>query len=407
MKKLLNLIFTIVLISGLISCEKNADEPNNKEFDVPELTLLNTIQFTVDTRSGYTVEFGISGSMMAVDWGDGEIATATDPRTGYYVDLHSFKHTYKSAGKYRIKIWTEKLTKIRVSGLLRDYGDLHVGTCPVLKDAVFNSLTSGKSVNLNGCKQLEELELGNWTELESATIDECSKLKGLFIYTNPAMMPLDLEHNSDLRSVVCQDCAMDIQKLPKNIVSLVCHRGGLNNVSFENFKELTSLDCSYNDGLTTLNITDCDKLSILNFSNTRIGSFDFSECPQLTEISCGKSGLTTVNVGANKKLTSLYCSGLNLVSLDVTNNTSLGLLDCSDNKLTVLDVSANKYLNRLYIDDNLFGKDGLETIFKALPSSEQLPQSLWPMHIKLLGNPGAAACDTKIITDKGWLIRDK
>lgn len=405
MKRLFNLICSVLLISGFISCAENEEITNNDDFDIPELTTSNTIQFTVDTRSGYGIELHFSGSQIAIDWGDGKTSKEVDPRTGYYIDLHRFGHTYKSPGKYRVKIWTEKLTKIRLSGLLRDFSDLHVGNCPVLTDAVFNSLAGGKSINLNGCKQLEVLELSNWEQLESATLNECAALKELRIYSSPAVKPLDLSQNSGLRSIDCGSSALDIQRLPKNIISLACYGNGLENITLENFKALTTLDCSHNNKLTSLNITGCDKLSTLNFSNTKVGSFDFSKCPELATISCAGSELTAVNVDQNKKLTNLYCLDLNLTSLDISKNTNLSKLDCSNNKLTSLDVSANKYMSQLYINDNLLNKDELEIIFKALPSYEQLPQSSWPMLINISGNAGAATCDVTIAGSKGWVVR--
>lgn len=71
-KFLLLLLANTLLLAGITSCDKNDDSSGTSDFEVPELTLLNTIQFTVDIKSAYSVEVILSGRKIAVDWGDGD-----------------------------------------------------------------------------------------------------------------------------------------------------------------------------------------------------------------------------------------------------------------------------------------------------------------------------------------------
>lgn len=385
MRKFSLLLIATLLLAGMASCDKNDDHTGTSDFEVPELTLLNTIQFTVDIKSNYSVDVHLSGREMAVDWGDGKVSKAEDQRTGDYIDLHIMSHVYKSTGKYRVKIWTENLTKISLCGLLREFSDVHVGSCPMLKKAVFNSFANDRSVNFNGCLQLETLELSNCALLESAIFNECSELKELVLYTNPIMTPLDLRNHANLSSLFYQDCAIDIQKLPKNIVNLTCIRSGLEAVNLEDYMDMTAFNCSNNEQLVTINISGCDRLSELDFSNTSVTSFNFSECPALTTVDCSRAGLTTI---------------------DITHNPYLRSFDCSHNKLSTLDVSVNANMHILYLNDNLFDKDALETIFTALPSCEQRLTVQGASVVHIANNPGSAICNKLIATDKYWFVRD-
>lgn len=414
MRKILYFAFTALLLGGgFASCNKHDDDSGkrNTHFDAPELTALNTIQFTVNTRAGDYAYIMLQGGKIAVDWGDGEITKDVNPENGE-AWRSEFTHVYKKAGAYEVKIWSDEVSLIYLSSLLKDYGQLHVGNCPALKNANFNSFLKDKTLDLNGCANLETLNLGNWEQLESVTLDKCSRLNEMQIYTNPNLKALDVSKNSKLHSLDSRDNGLEEWKLPGNIVNINCSGNNFKSITLEDYKELKVFGCSDNKELTSLNLTGCEKLNIIQFSNTQVASFDFSEFPGLHMIYCGNTKLTNVDVTGCKDLGNLYCQNLGLASLDIANNPYMSVLDCSGNGLTTLDVSKNKAFRYLYINGNHFDKDELETIFKALPkfdpaSAKSMPTPPPPpSEIKIYDNPGAAACDTKIITDKGWVVKN-
>lgn len=411
MKKILYLVVISLLINGFTSCN-NDDEFNKRStnFDVPELTVANTIQFTVTTKANDYAYVILKGGKIAVEWGDGEITKDVNPEKGESWQME-FTHVYKKAGEYRVKIWSDEVSFINVSSLLKNYEQLHIGNCPELKEAVLNSFSKDKTVNLNGCTNLETLNLGNWEQLESVPLDKCSELNDIMIYTNPQLKSLDLSKNSKLRTLQCQDSGIEELKLPANIVNVNCQGNNLKSIDFENYKELREFNCSRNENLTSLNLTGCEKLDIIGFSNTQIESFDFSKFPGLTMVDCSNSKMTGVDVSKCKNLGNLHCRNLSLTSLDITNNTTLSVLDCGNNDLSVLDVSKNTYFRYLYVNDNRFEKEQLEAIFNALPkfnpaSGKSTPPAPQPSEMKIFNNPGTSTCDTKIITNKGWVIKN-
>lgn len=401
MKKTFHLLIAVILLCNLLSCssDDNNNNQNPNEFTVPELTLSNTIQFTVNANVSRTASVYLKGGKIAVDWGDGEITK----RFGKSSDT-DFKHTYRQTGEYRVKIWADEVTFINLSSLLKDYRELHVGNCPLLEDATLNSFVKDKSVDLNGCKALKLLNLGNWKQLESIALDQCTQLYEANIYTHPKLKFLDLSKNANLEVLHYQDCAIENILLHKNITQIRGAGTNLTTISLPNYKELLAFECSRSEHLTSIDLTGCNNLKSISFDQTSVESFDFSAFPNLVAINCGNSQMPGVDVSTNKSLIHLFCAGLNLASLDISANTVLGKLDCSNNKLTTLNVDKNKYLRKVFINNNKFSKEALEALFKALPPHDPKLYSGFPV-IKFFGNPGVETCDTKIITDKGWLIK--
>lgn len=84
----------------------------------------------------------------------------------------------------------------------------------------------------------------------------------------------------------------------------------------EDFKELASLNCSYNN-LTTL---------------------DLSKNTALTKLNCSTNNLTTLDLSAQTKITSLICNSNKITSLDLSKQTGLNYISCFGNALTYLNI---------------------------------------------------------------------
>ena len=111
----------------------------------------------------------------------------------------------------------------------------------------------------------------------------------------------------------------------------------------EHFKNLTELDCSYNN-LTSLDVSNNTKLEKLHCHNNQLEGLDLSKNTKLTALGCSDNKLTSLNVSKNTKLITLICFNNRLTSLNVSNNTELTKLSCSENKLEGLDISKNAKL---------------------------------------------------------------
>ena len=84
----------------------------------------------------------------------------------------------------------------------------------------------------------------------------------------------------------------------------------------EDFTELASLNCSYNN-LTTL---------------------DLSKNTALTKLDCSSNNLTTLDLSAQTKITSLRCNSNKITSLDLSKQTGLNYISCFGNALTYLNI---------------------------------------------------------------------
>jgi hypothetical protein len=360
-----------------ISCEKGSDEGQREtNFDVPPLTEDNTIQFTVDAGNELTLQ--LLGGKIAVDWGDGLVEKDINPQN----DRTMFRHTYAAAGQYRVKVWITELNDFTLYyNSVNSYSNFTLGESSTLRwldigtnGTDVSSFTATETVDISGCPALGFVGLNSFLELRSFDPSVCPDLGGLVLIASPLIETLDLSHNG----------------------------------------KLVNFAIAGNTRLTELNLEGCTNLEHIDITDTTLEELDFAAFPRLRDIRCSNSGLKSVNVSGNPNLASLMCAGLGLASLDISNNPLLTALYADNNNLTTLDVSKNQAFRFLYFAQNSLGKDILETIFSELPpdpeynntpaTRESPVYEHRPSTITISYNPGAASCDTKIITDKGWRV---
>lgn len=399
MRKIITATLSALILCGFAACSKSDTNPQDN-FDVPQLTADNTIQFTVNANTSRGLEIVLDGGRLAVDWGDGTMTKRYRP------SLPGFGHTYKRTGEYTVRVWTEDLTYIMVSGLLRDFRDVQVGDCPVLTSAIFNTISTGTTIDVNRCPKLTMLEVSNCETVQSAYYDQCLQLEELRLYSMPAMTKIDARPNTALSTLFCGWSPLTELLLPGSVEKIRLGDIGLASLDFSGFTNLISLDCYGYAHLTTLNLTGCDNLASLNITETAIATFDFSALPELRTINCDRSKMTAVDVSGNLKLGQLSCTELGLTSLDISQNLGLSKLNCDDNLLTTLNIPANSPLAAISIANNKFEGADLNALFTALPTKllrESPAQNSFV--IIVTGNPGTATCDPRIATNKYWFVK--
>ena len=139
-----------------------------------------------------------------------------------------------------------------------------------------------------------------------------------------------------------------IEHMP-NLDSLICwgyRKGLMESLDISNNKDLTYLDCHYNQ-LTTIDVSNNLCLQYLNCENNQLTTLDVTNNSVLSHLYCGGNHLSNLNVSNNKELFRLSCDGNQLTSLDVSSNVALIWLGCSRNSLYNLDVSNNVALEGL------------------------------------------------------------
>ncbi|GBB96834.1 hypothetical protein RclHR1_02850005 [Rhizophagus clarus] len=199
---------------------------------------------------------------------------------------------------------------------------LKIIDCSQLNKVYLSEITKLTSLSLTKCPILttEDCSLIRLTSLNNLKISNCSefytifdlstlpKLKTLSIVGCPALITFD-SSSTGLTKLEISDCSQLSQitgfsKLPN-----------LTTLSVRNCPKLIKLDCS-NSKLIELEVSD---LIELNCSNTSIEELSLNLCPEIK----------TLNCSTNNKL----------INLDVSNCSKLEFLDCTNSKLTSLDLS--------------------------------------------------------------------
>ncbi|HEX2935233.1 MAG TPA: T9SS type A sorting domain-containing protein [Bacteroidales bacterium] len=130
-----------------------------------------------------------------------------------------------------------------------------------------------------------------------------------------------------------------------------CSFNEITSVDISKNQELTSINC-YKNQLMSLDITKNADIAGIDCGENRLTAFDVSKNKQLTWLSIYKNQLTSIDLSKNTELTYLDVSDNQLSALDVTQNTKLSSFNCANNSLTGLDVSQNPALFHLECANN-------------------------------------------------------
>ena len=212
---------------------------------------------------------------------------------------------------------------------------------------------------------MEDINIGNWSDLERLDINQCKQLERADIYTNPRL------------------ASLSIVNLPK-LKDLNCAGNGLTTLSLKGTPALRTLYCNSNP-LIAIELEEDMAISGLFIQDCTFSSLAFLEkLPVLSEFSCRSNKLTT---------------------LDLSNHRSIRFLDCSFNRnLNHLSIPANNQVQILRCHSCNLKANVLNEIFDALIP---LPKPSTPEHekdyrISFYDNPGEDTCDVSIL--KNWYI---
>lgn len=357
-QKLLFVWMAVFLLTGLASCSEEDKSVFGDDFEIPELTDANTIQFTVDASSDWKVlELHTGGGRMAVEWGDGRLQKVESTAIG------TTTYRYGNAKSNHVRIWAEELDFCRVEGTLLSISNLRIGNLPAMKDLSLDAIKGTKSIDLSvSCPNLETLSLVYWQDLENIELSGCSKLTSVTLYNMPKLTSLELGNLPVLR---------DFRYSSE----------GLTSLSLKGLPALSGVSCWNCDDLSSLEVDDNNKISSLELINCAVSSADFlSKMPSLAELNCNK----------NK-----------LVRLDLSKNSSIRNLDCSNNLLESIILPTDNSLISLACHANHLTASALNSVFSVLNEYHG------PLHgmykISFYDNPdGENECAKDIFQKKGW-----
>ncbi|MEM6718961.1 MAG: hypothetical protein AAF611_06595 [Bacteroidota bacterium] len=232
----------------------------------------------------------------------------------------------------------------------------------------FTVFTSWNTPNLS-CIEVDDAaySTANWTNIDAAnnfTSGTC--------YT---AIP-DANFEAALNTLGYDDIAADGQ-VPTGLISVVTTLDVNNQnitdlTGIEDFKALEFL-FTYNNPITTLNIsqninllnilssdtnlTSIDisnnpNLRFLNINGNSITSLNTSNNPNLVSIRANDNMLSALNVSVNPNLTRITCENNSISSIDVSTQSSLLFFEASGNNFTAIDLSNNPLLRRVIVNNN-------------------------------------------------------
>ncbi|RIA88984.1 AIG1 family-domain-containing protein [Glomus cerebriforme] len=183
---------------------------------------------------------------------------------GGHLKIEDFMNL-KSINLEKLKIISLKiincsqLNNIKLSKLT-ELESLSVNNCQGLIELIFLKKPNLTVLEISNCPQLNDIKLSELIKLKSLTVFECPKLNGL----NCSSIGLTELEISKLSEVDCSNTLIEI-------------------LSFNLCPNITKLNCSNNDKLIILDVTNCSKLKELdctNCSNSNFTRLDLSNCPK-------------------------------------------------------------------------------------------------------------------------------
>lgn len=123
-----------------------------------------------------------------------------------------------------------------------------------------------------------------------------------------------------------------------NLRSLDCSQNSLFSLNTTPLTLLENLNCSVNNGITTLNISSNTNLKTLNADFCSLTALNLSNCPALLELSIRSCDLTALNLSSTPNLQSVNCRNNNITSLIISGNNALTYLNCGANNLTSVNL---------------------------------------------------------------------
>ena len=197
-------------------------------------------------------------------------------------------------------------------------------------------LTELNKIELNGCVNLETMDLSMNHKLKSVALNAGTDSKGK--RKNNRLKTITIGDNENLRYLSCD-----------NLLNL-------ETINIDKTPVLKSIYVKNNKKLKFINTINMPELSKLNVEGCGLKALNVSKNLKFQFLNCDNNKLKKLSVTQNKALKQLYCSKNKLSKLNIRNNVNLKTLKCDSNKIKALNLSKNKKLSKLTCKKNKIKK---------------------------------------------------
>lgn len=168
-----------------------------------------------------------------------------------------------------------------------------------------------------------------------------------------------IENFSNLLHLVCVNTGLQNCDVSKNSkIKTVCvNQNDLQQLDFSMNSELSTLLCSNNPNLRSVNVKDCELLKVINVDKTALTTLEVYNPSQIIDLGYSYTGIS-LDLSKFTGLRFLSCRGKNLqtLNLDPKAKEQISTLDCAENKLTELNLKEYPALTTLYCGRNSLSK---------------------------------------------------
>ena len=146
----------------------------------------------------------------------------------------------------------------------------------------------------------------------------------------------------------------------ENWLFLEIYYSNITELDLEGCTSLSTLQCNNNSNLTSIEISDCVDLRILDIDGNDLKEANVFGISGLTTFSMRNNQIENINIKHLKQIYYLYCGKNELHTLVFPENSDLYFYEGSENKYTDLDFSTSPNLISLNVHNNQLNKLNLK-----------------------------------------------
>lgn len=219
-------------------------------------------------------------------------------------------------------------------------------------EGVWCSFNPLSELDFSGCPKLSWIYCFD-CNLEKLNVRNNPKLAYLECNSNPNLTELDLSQNPELENLFCSNCGLTELDVSNNplLNEITCYYNDLETLDVSNNPLIKRLDVWHNERLKDIDVSNLKEMQYYNIAWTAAKNVNVRSNKHLLELVCGyNDGITSLDLSQNADLAFLTVEcDTKLRSLDLSHNTKLYyLMAFGLSSIDDLDFSKNYHLCKAY-----------------------------------------------------------